>query len=188
MKRCSIFIHSQDGNNFIIGNAFKDELEKHEFEVRFYRVEDNSLHILANTNEMVNQYYEEINSLPIGSLSAIEKSDLVLLGSPVLFGNVTAQMKMFMDTALPDVESKIFSAKHFACFVSGQERPDNCIRALESMICWGSELSMIHIPFTGEPKQGLIHFSGRDGKIRPSEELGKQIIEYVRIFKKALYQ
>ena len=187
MKRCSIIIHSENGNNYIIGNYFKEELEKHKFDVRYYRVEDKDLHILANNNEMVNQYYEDILSLPSASPSIIEKSDLIILGSPVRFSNVTAEMKDFMDLSLPYVENKKFANKFFACFVSGCSE-DNSLKALNSMIFWASELSMKHISFSGNIKEGLIHLSGNEGKIRPSEILGHQIEEYASILQKELYK
>ena len=60
MKRCSIVIHSVSGNCYIIGSYLKEALSKRNVDVRFYRVEDPDLHIWANREETVNDYYEDI--------------------------------------------------------------------------------------------------------------------------------
>ena len=101
MKRCSIIIHSVSGNCYIIGSYLKELMTERNVDARLYRVEDPDLHIWANTQETTNDFYEDILALPIVSTSTLTKSDMVILGSPTRFGNISAEMKTFLDTTLP---------------------------------------------------------------------------------------
>ena len=72
MKRCSLIIHSVSGNIYIIGEYLREKLCENGVDARLYRVEDSDLHILANTKDSVNQYYEDILELPIATDSRDE--------------------------------------------------------------------------------------------------------------------
>ena len=74
--------------------------ERRNVDVRFYRVEDPDLHILANESETVNNCYEDITALPIATPEKLVKSDMIILGCPTVFGNVTAEMKSFIDSTI----------------------------------------------------------------------------------------
>ncbi|WP_320129153.1 NAD(P)H-dependent oxidoreductase [uncultured Sphaerochaeta sp.] len=50
------------------------------------------------------------------SLSTLLKSDMVILGSPTRFGNISAEMKTFLDTTLPLSKDRSLETKFFACF------------------------------------------------------------------------
>ena len=118
MKRCSIIIHSVSGNCYIIGSYLKEALEKRNVDVRFYRVEDPDLHIWANQEETANDFYEEIIELPVVTPEKLLKSDMIILGCPTRFGNVSAEMKTFLDSTIPMCEDRALEDKFFACFTS----------------------------------------------------------------------
>ncbi|MFA7540408.1 MAG: NAD(P)H-dependent oxidoreductase, partial [Sphaerochaetaceae bacterium] len=98
MSRCSIIVHSVNGNSYIIASYLQELLKEREVDARLYRVEDPDLHIWANQSDTANDYYEEISSLPVASNSTLEKSKMVIMGCPTSFGNVSSEMKAFMES------------------------------------------------------------------------------------------
>ena len=186
MKRCSIVIHSVSGNCYIIGSCLKEALSKRNVDVRFYRVEDPDLHIWANRDETVNDYYEDVVSLPVVTPEKLLKSDMIIFGCPSVFGNVSAEMKTFMDSTVQMCEDQALSDKFFACFTSSRYSIGDGSRALDTMVYWAQQHGMIHIPFATrpgkqscyQPVQGIAHLEGGESIVRPSSLLGEEIELY----------
>ena len=189
MKRCSIIIHSVNGNCFIIGSYLKEALEKRNVNVRFYRVEDPDLHIWANKSETANDFYEDILALPEATNEKLAKSDMIIFGCPARFGNVSAEMKAFMDKTYEMCENKALEDKFFACFTSCQRSYVEGSGALNAMNYWAQSQSMLQIPFgirsdapnCNQPVQGLVHLEGKESLVRPSSQLGEEIDYYADI-------
>jgi NAD(P)H dehydrogenase (quinone) len=189
MKRCSIIIHSVSGNCFIIGSYLKELMEQRNVDARLYRVEDPDLHIWANTQETTNDFYEDILALPVASLSTLLKSDMIILGSPTRFGNITAEMKTFLDTTLPLSKERSLETKFFACFTSCSHSTCEGAHTLNALIYWCQNMGMLHIPYgvheeienLDQPVAGIVHLAGKEDSIRPSEQLGEEMEVYADI-------
>jgi NAD(P)H dehydrogenase (quinone) len=189
MKRCSIIIHSVSGNCFIIGSYLKELMEERSVDARLYRVEDPDLHIWANTQETTNDFYEDILALPVASLSTLLKSDMIILGSPTRFGNITAEMKTFLDTTLPLSKERSLETKFFACFTSCSHSTCEGAHTLNALIYWSQNMGMLHIPYgvheeienLDQPVAGIVHLAGKEDSIRPSEQLGQEMEVYADI-------
>ncbi|AEV29782.1 multimeric flavodoxin WrbA [Sphaerochaeta pleomorpha str. Grapes] len=189
MKRCSIIIHSVSGNCFIIGSYLKELMEQRSVDARLYRVEDPDLHIWANKQETTNDFYEDILALPVASLSTLLKSDMVILGSPTRFGNITAEMKTFLDTTLPLSKERSLETKFFACFTSCSHSTCEGAHTLNALIYWSQNMGMLHIPYgvheeienLDQPVAGIVHLAGKEDSIRPSEQLGQEMEVYADI-------
>jgi NAD(P)H dehydrogenase (quinone) len=189
MKRCSIIIHSVSGNCFIIGSYLKELMEQRNVDARLYRVEDPDLHIWANTQETTNDFYEDILALPVASLSTLLKSDMIILGSPTRFGNITAEMKTFLDTTLPLSKERTLETKFFACFTSCSHSTCEGAHTLNALIYWSQNMGMLHIPYgvheeienIDQPVAGIVHLAGKEDAIRPSEQLGEEMEVYADI-------
>ena len=182
MKRCSIIMHSIGGNCYILGSYFQELLKDRGVDARLYRVKDDDLHIWAERLDTTNEYYEEILALPEAGLETLHKSDMVILGCPTRFGNVTAEMKAFLDTSFEMGESQQLAGKLFACFTSCLHSTNEGIHALNNMVYWAQSQGMIHIPFgihvspsnlENQPASGIVHLGGLDGVFRPSQQLGE---------------
>jgi len=166
-----------------MGSYLKEKLEERNVEVRFYKVEDNDLHIWANKSETANDFYEEILAMPTVSLEKLKKSDMIILGCPTVFGNVSAEMKTFLDSTWELGEQRSLEYKLFSCFTSCKHSICEGAHALDSMIYWAQNMSMIHIPFgirndnpdCTNPVSGILHFEGKDSLVRPSTENGNDI-------------
>jgi len=182
MKRCALVIHSINGNIYLMAQAFKESLERRNIDVRLYRVADEDLHLSTNSDENALEYYEDIIDLPLASAEHLRKADMIILGCPTMFGNVSSEMKAFLDSTLTLADNRELEDKLFACFTSCRYSACEGSRALDSMIYWAQNHAMLHIPFgfnmgmkgCDQPSHGLIHMSGHDGTIRPSALFGEE--------------
>lgn len=189
MKRCSLIIHSVNGNSYIMGQYLQELLIERSCDARLYRVADEDLHIWANKLETANDFLEDILALPIANTSTLLKSEMVILGCPTLFGNVSAEMKAFLDSTFALSESRELESKFFACFTSCSHSTCEGAHAIDSMLLWAQNMGMLHIPFgvhtdfdsNNQPVAGLVHLAGKENMIRPSQKLGKVMEVYADI-------
>lgn len=189
MKRCSIIFHSVCGNNYIIASAFQESLQEQGLDARLYRVKDEDLHIWANQLEIANDYYEEILALPVANSETLLKSDLIILGSPTYFANVSSEMKSFMDSSSIYFDDGKLTGKYFACFTSCSLLEGGGVLCLQNMIHYAQHMGLTHIPLgrqvnhidEKQPVSGILHCSGKQSSIRPSDTLGKSLDFYAKI-------
>ncbi len=189
MKRCSIIFHSVCGNCYIIASAFQEALQEEGLDARLYRVEDSDLHIWANKLEAANEFYEEILTLPVANSETLLKSDLIILGSPTYFANVSAEMKSFMDSSSIYFDDGRLTGKFFGCFTSCSLIEGGGSLCLQNMIHYAQHMGLTHIPLgrqvnhidDKQPVSGILHCSGKDSNIRPSDKLGNALDFYAKI-------
>ena len=185
--RCNIIIHSVSGNIYIIASYLQDRLKESGIDARLYRVEDPDLHILAAENDSVNQYLEDILDLSVANEETLEKADMIILGAPTRFGGMTAEMKAFLDSTYDMCEERRLVGRLFGCFTSCSHSICEGSHALDSMLYWAQNMSLLHIPYgvhpevrlSNQPVAGIVHLEGRDKGIRPSDKLGDVIDKYV---------
>ncbi|MFA5514476.1 MAG: flavodoxin family protein [Sphaerochaetaceae bacterium] len=182
MARCSIIVHSVNGNSYIIAEAFQELLKERGVDARLYRVEDTDLHIWANESDTANDFYEEIQALPIASVSTLQKSKMVIMGCPTSFGNISAEMKAFMDATYPLAESRELAGRYFACFTSCSYSIAEGAFTIDSMVHYAQMMGLIHIPLglrgANQPVSGIVHLAGKGNTIRPSQQLGDVMASY----------
>lgn len=186
MKRCSIIIHSVSGNCFIMGQYMQELLIERSCDARLYRVSDEDLHIWANKLETVNDFIEDILALPIANSSTLKKSEMIILGCPTLFGNVSAEMKSFLDSTYELSETRELESKFFTSFTSCTHSTCEGAHAIDSMLLWAQNMGMLHIPFGvhteinshNQPAAGIVHLAGKENMIRPSQQLGEVMAVY----------
>ncbi len=186
MNRCSIIVHSVNGNSYIIATYLQELLKDREVDARLYRVEDADLHIWANKSDAANDYYEDIQALPVANESTLLKSSMMILGCPTTFGNVSAEMKAFMDSTYPLMESRAMEGRYFACFTSCTHSICEGAFCLDSMVHYAQSMGMVHIPlgihntleWANQPVSGIVHLAGQENAIRPSKQLGDVLAVY----------
>lgn len=179
-------MHSVGGNIYILGSYLAEKLQELGIDARLYRVEDSDLHIWANEQEAANDFLEDIIALPLATNETLMKSDMVILGCPTRFGNMTAEMKTFLDDTFPLSESQALQGTLFGCFTSCVHSTCEGSHALDSLLYWAQNMGMIHIPFgvhpelnlINQPVAGIVHLEGKENLIRPSEDLGKALEAY----------
>lgn len=173
-KKVSIVFHSVCGNNYLIAKEFYDEFIKLNIYVNIYRVNDTNYEFLADQFDASKEYKEEILKIDIASPEKLLDSDLIILGSPTYYGNVSGAMKIFMDSFSPHwTEAKFWGKKLFSytTCANSDGGGDLC---LTTMNIFGFHMGMIPVPIPSnliEGKShtayGLVHFVGNESSIRP---------------------
>lgn len=174
-KKVSIVFHSVCGNNFLIAKEFYKEFEKLNAEVQILRVNDPNLAELAKQFTIAGQYKNEMLNIDEASPEKLLDSDIIIMGAPTYYGNVSGAMKAFMDSFSPYwINAPFWGKKLFAFSTSanGQGGGDLCLNAIN---IFGQHMGMTNVPvpsnlLSGQsfPAYGLLHYVGDYSNMRPS--------------------
>ena len=164
--RANIIIHSISGNLYLIAETFTETLQTLGIDARLYRVSDPDLHIEANERTEVNEYYEEITSLPEASCRTLEKADAIILGTPSRFGMPTAEMKGFIDSTWPLYRSRALEGKLFYAFSSSSVSEDDGLKAAQGLYTWAGMMGKTNIPYSVD-----VHKVGEIRHNRPTDDI-----------------
>lgn len=182
-KKVSIVFHSVCGNSYIIAKEFYDEFKRYNAETQILRVKDPDYDELAKQFAVAGQYKNEILSIEEAKVESLLDSDIIIIGSPTYYGNVSGAMKSFMDSFSPYwSEARFWGKKLFSYTTCGTTEGggDMCLNAIN---IFGQHLGMtiVSVPanlLTGYsfPAYGLIHYAGDYSNIRP----GRQVISAIK--------
>lgn len=181
-----IVFHSVCGNTYLMAKEIYLNFCNKKIDVEMYRVKDEDLIETAKQIPIVNEYLDEILQVPIISLDKVLESDYIFLGSPTYFGNVSAEMKAFMDSFAPFwVDAKLLGKK-LVSFATGGSLEGGAESCLRSINAFGQHLGMVNIPIPSNlvPGKstyayGLFHNSGSMGHNRLDEDCKKSITNLV---------
>ena len=164
--RANIIIHSISGNLYLIAETFTETLQTLGIDARLYRVADPDLHIEANERTEVNEYYEEITSLPEANGRTLEKADVIILGTPSRFGMPTAEMKAYIDSTWSLYKSQELKGKLFYAFASSSVSIEDGLKAAQGLYSWASMMGLVNIPYSV-----YVHKEGEIMPIRPTDDI-----------------
>lgn len=174
-KKISIVFHSVCGNNFLIAKEFYKKFKEYNAEVQILRVQDPNLEELAKQFTIAGQYKNEILNIEEAKAEKLLDSDIIIMGSPTYYGNVSGAMKVFMDSFSPYwVDAKFWGKKLFAytTCANGEGGGDMC---LNSINIFGHHMGMVSVPVPSNlistqsfPAYGLLHYVGDYSNMRPS--------------------
>lgn len=172
-KKVSIVFHSVCGNNYLIAKDFYDQFKSHEVDVNIFRVEDPNFESLAAQFAIAGQYKNEILNIKVAKVEDLLDSDIIIMGSPTYYGNVSGAMKSFMDSFSPCwPDAKLWGKKLFAFSTSGNPEGggDLCLNAIS---IFGQHMGMVVVPVPSNlvsgqsyPAYGLLHYVGDFSNIR----------------------
>src|SRR4051794_41512231 len=83
----------------MLAKAVAEGAEEVGADVRLRHVEELASEMLISQNQAWGLHRSEVNDEPIATLEDLEWADGVAVGTPTRFGNVAAQLKMFLDQA-----------------------------------------------------------------------------------------
>ncbi|MGD9569947.1 MAG: flavodoxin family protein [Sedimentibacter sp.] len=177
-KKVSIVFHSVCGNNFLMAKEFYNEFNKYDAEVQILRVKDPNYAELAKQFTVAGQYKKDMLDIEEASVDKLLESDIIIMGSPTYFGNVSGAMKAFMDTFSTYWTEAAFWGKKLFAFTScgnGEGGGDICLNAIN---IFAQHIGMTPIPVPANllsshsfPAYGLIHYSGDYANMRPSRDV-----------------
>jgi len=174
-KKVSIIFHSVCGNNFLIAKEFYKEFRNYNADVQILRVQDSNLEELAKQFTIAGQYKSEMLEIDEAKAEKLLDSDIIIIGSPTYYGNVSGAMKAFMDSFSPYwVDAKFWGKKLFAysTCANGEGGGDMCLNAIN---VFGHHMGMVPVPVPSNlistqsfPAYGLLHYVGDYSNMRPS--------------------
>lgn len=182
MKKISIVFHSVGGNNYLMAKEFYNNLKNRNIEVNIFKVRDEDFEKLADTLAIAKEYKNEIMSVELYDFKELLDSDIIILGSPTYYGNVSAEIKAFMDEFSDYWSEAKFYGKRlfsFTCAGTTEGGGDMCLNAI-NIFAQHVGMSVIPVPSNlleaeSFPAYGLIHYVGDNGDIRPNERIKKAI-------------
>jgi len=185
--KTSIIFHSVSGNTYLCAREIYKAVASCSGaeNVDIYRVEDRKIDYLKNDYPIIAELYDEINSVKLASNSVLLESDFIIMGSPTYFGNVSSQLKDFLDDTAVFWESADLFGKKFLSFTTAgnsQGGADICLKTLNN---YASHMGMIpySVPSNLEikmPAYGLVHFTGTLSDQRPCEDFKRATNECIK--------
>jgi len=97
--RVAVIYYSATGNVHRLAHALAGGAEAETAEVRVRHVEELATEMLISQNQYWGRHRAEVEDEPVATLDDLEWADGVAFGTPTRFGNVSAQLKQFMDQA-----------------------------------------------------------------------------------------
>ena len=97
--RVAVIYYSATGNVHRLAHAVAEGAEAEAAEVRLRHVEEFASELLISQNQHWGRHRSEVEDEPVATLDDLEWADGVAFGTPTRFGNVSAQLKQFMDQA-----------------------------------------------------------------------------------------
>ena len=166
MKKAVIVFHSVCGNDYLVALRFKDVLASLGITVDLTRVPDQAWVEKPDLSETARNNVRAMRGLPEASPAMLESADLIVLGSPTYFGNVSAPMKAFMDaTGGLWIKGKL-AGKKCAVFTSAGNAEGGGALCLQALQTYAQYMGMqaVPVPVTALPGEnisalGIIHYS-----------------------------
>lgn len=187
--KISIIFHSVCGNTFLMAKGFYNSLKAQNKDVHLYRIKDDDLEKWVDTFPVAKEFFNEMKKIPIAEPEVMLESDYIILGSPTYFGNVSSEMKAYMDSAsIFWIDGKLVGKKltAFTSSSNAEGGGDLCLQAINT---FGQHMGMSSIPIPANlssnknfPAYGFIHYSGGLGDQRPNDDLYSAIKKYTELY------
>ena len=97
--RVLVAYYSATGHVHALARAVADGAAEAGAEVRLRHVEELASELLISQNQAWGRHRSEVNDEPVATLADLAWADGIAFGTPTRFGNVAAQLKMFLDEA-----------------------------------------------------------------------------------------
>lgn len=187
--KTSIIFHSVCGNTYLMAKAFYESCLKQGKDAALYRVEDDDLKKWADMFPNAKEYLEEILRVPVATPKNMLESDHIILGSPTYFGNVSGEMKSYMDMAAEFWLDAKLAGKKLTAFTSSGDVEGGGHSCLQAINTFGQHMGMIVmsvpsnlLPDESFPAYGIIHYSGGLADQRPGKKVLDAIERYTQLY------
>jgi NAD(P)H dehydrogenase (quinone) len=97
--KVAVIYYSATGNVYKLAQAVEEGAKEAGAEVRFRKVRELAPEEAIKSNQGWYDHALETQDVPEASLDDLEWADSYIFGTPTRFGNVSAQLKQFIDTA-----------------------------------------------------------------------------------------
>jgi NAD(P)H dehydrogenase (quinone) len=164
--KVTIVFHSVCGNDYLLAKKFQQAFTGNNHTAQLYRVRDEDWTEQADCPEPAKKVLAEMQTVAIAKPEHLLEADLIVMGSPTYFGNVSAEVKTFMDeTSCYWFEAKLAGKKFMAFSSVGNPEGggDLCLQALHTYAKYMG-FCCISLPANILPGQtsnayGVLHYS-----------------------------
>ena len=189
--KVTIIFHSVTGNTYLMAKAFDEYFSKQGHDTSIYRVKDEDWKLPSDVSQETKEHLDCMVNIPIATPQALIESDLILLGCPTYFGNVSGELKAFMDaTAIYWIEAKL-AGKKLAAFTSAGNSEGGGDLCLQAIHIYGHYMGLLSIPVPTTmlpgvncPASGIIHYSAAQRAQKLDDATLKAIKAYTEILLK----
>ena len=140
--KLGIIYYSSTGTNYKLAKWAEEAALEAGAEVRVLKVQELAPEAAINSNPAWKAHVEEAKDVPIATTDDLEWADAIIFSTPTRFGNISSQMKQFIDItggiwAQGKLTNKVVSAMSSAGNPHGGQ--EATIKALyTSMMHWGA--------------------------------------------------
>lgn len=185
MKACVLF-HSVCGNTYLLARQYADTLTALGIDVSLYRLYDPQYDQLSPLFEASRTYQDALRNVPVlEQTSLILDADMIFLGSPTYFGNVSTAVKAFMDSCCDFWVDARLAGKKFGCFACAstyQGGGDICLQAMNTF-AQHMGMTLLSVPANikegPQPAYGILHAAGGQSLLRPEQNTLDAITDYL---------
>ncbi|WP_273842415.1 NAD(P)H:quinone oxidoreductase [Rubrobacter calidifluminis] len=118
--RVAVIYYSATGNVYRLARAVEEGAREAGAEVRLRKVRELAPQEAIKSNQGWYEHSLETQDVPEASLEDLEWADAFVFGTPTRFGNVSAQLKQFLDTTGPLWAEGKLADKVASAFTSAQ--------------------------------------------------------------------
>jgi NAD(P)H dehydrogenase (quinone) len=140
--RVAVVYYSATGHVHALAKAVAEGAEAADAEVRLRHVEELAPEMVISQNQAWGRHRSEVSEEPTASLDDLDWADGIAFGTPTRFGNVAAQLKMFLDQAGQLWQQRKLVNKVVTAFTSSQTDhggQESTILALNNTVYhWGA--------------------------------------------------
>jgi NAD(P)H dehydrogenase (quinone) len=116
--KVSVIYYSATGSVHTLAQRAVEAAEKAGAEVRLRKVRELAPQEAIESNEGWSQHSLETQDVPEATADDVVWADAILFGTPTRYGNVSAQLKQFLDTLGPQWAQGLLANKVYSGFVS----------------------------------------------------------------------
>ena len=144
MKAIVIF-HSVCGNTYLMAKAYYQALKKANVDVILRRVEQKEIGNLAQIFPNIDAYKDDILGIKKGTIEDLLNSEYIFMGCPTYFGNVSAEMKQYMDQTADYWIDANLAGKKLSAFTTASNNEGGGHMCLQAINTYGQHMGMINI-------------------------------------------
>lgn len=166
-----ILFHSVTGSCYEMAKTIEEQFKLNGLESKVYRIPDADQQRWCGEFDLAREFYKKITDVPSVILEDMPSCDVVVICSPTYFGNVSAEVKAFMDDMACFWLNKAMAGKYVIACASASTYVGGGDMALQAITMFAHHLGMVPYPVKNAamPAYGLLHIAGEQSETRVND-------------------
>ena len=134
--KAAIVFHSICGNTYLMAKMFEEGFKAKGCDVSLLRVKDDQVSELSKENELAKENLADMLALPAAEVEDLLDKDIVVMGSPTYYGNVSAELKnLWIQLVAFGLRRNMLERKlgGFTSAGNSEGGGDHCLQAIRDM-------------------------------------------------------